>query len=335
MRKLKFGLAIVAMSFGCNFFGQGQVKYEVVENTPEKKRFFADIYLWGVQMNGIRESLTNKESSGESFGYMCVPMAFEYIHNQKISAFYKGHPFVYLDFSEPSGFGNIQTENEYKKSSYWEIGGSFIFKSLLKDGSNRIDLSSKQIDRKTVQTSYIMVPGKKQVYHKLKTSFYNKGKSITASKHSTLDGNFVKTDSLEFGDYELWGVDRPDGLTHMNTRGITIGYELMTVHHLFVNLAPGTTTSYGRYRKRTGYNTLYADAIIAPSKIDPFIYKGNSYGVTEGFETRSVGWRAGWKMSYPMSKYVNIGANIEGGKAPGLKTEKMFFYLGAGFTVYI
>jgi hypothetical protein len=179
-------------------------------------------------------------------------------------------------------------------------------------------LSKSNIDRKTTLTKYIIVPANLSQYYIARGGFYNYRNTFLASEHNGI----VASDSLEFG-----GINQPNGFTVMRTSGFYTGVSRKIVRDLVVDVK-------GINRKVYSDTELFADIIFANPKLDPFDYNEKSYPITKGYETKSFGWRLGYKTTLSTGKrwfQLNMRASI--GKSPGLQNQKINIFLGSGFTI--
>ena len=327
---IKSTITILLTLCAMKVIGQGKVNYSIISNEPESKKMFTEIGLWYVELADLKKGKFRNNTRGFNHLSMGIPISMQYIYKQKFGLRFHTQIPVYADAASSGYAVNVaETANVPKKFSRLEFGGSYTFHQSNKVKPNRVDLSKKYLLKNKVETKYIIVPAKVSVYNMVRGGGYHYRGSLIASDHGSLEVNspigdfYVLSNSQRFGNTD--DIQDPDGVTTINVNGGYFGVSRLVVKDLVVNAS-------GRDRKVHGYYEMYFDMILANSKIDPFLYQSQSYPITSGFETKKFGWRAGTKIYMNLGiKYLNLIADLQVGKNPGLALQKTNLYLSSGF----
>jgi len=237
------------------------------------------------------------------------------------------------------------TVNVLHKFVDLELGGTYHLRDHTKVKNRKVVLSSVTNGR-TTTTESIKVPATVRKILGVRGGLYNYHTVITARQNGNISGDLagggdikgvISTDGSRFGGAaRLYSTPEDpffntESATNMKVLGIYAGISSTSYHYIKID-ADG-------YGEKGGYRFLnfYADAMIAPVRIDDFVgADGKRYDVSgkgaQGFKTRPFGARVGYEYTI-VPKHIGYYAKTEIGFKPGLANSKFYVSLGFGITV--
>lgn len=243
------------------------------------------------------------------------------------------------------GIFSSPTVNIIKKFLHLELGGTYHLSERTKTKNRKVVLSSHS-GYKTTTTTYIMVPATVRKIIGVRGGIYNYHTAITARDNGDIDGDLgidakgvISTDGTRFGGAARLNPSpmpadpffNTESATNMKVLGVYGGISSSSYHHLMID-----TDGYGK-KGGSRYLNFYADAMIAPVRIDDFVgIDGKKYDVSgkgaQGFKTRPFGARLGYEY-WMANKKVGYYAKTEIGFKPGLANSKFYVSLGFGISI--
>ncbi|MGB3946487.1 MAG: hypothetical protein WBM13_00765 [Bacteroidia bacterium] len=337
MKKIKATIIYTfILSLSINKVNSQSVSYKVLEDNPNSYNLDVSFLPFYVDMAGADNNLSLGYGLNASAQYKKLGAARFYLQRPYSAGTDMGYHFGTV------GIFPMPTVNKLRKYLHLELGGTYHLSERTKTKDRKVVLSSSKSGR-TTTTTYIMVPTTVRKVIGVRGGLYNYHTVITARQNGSIDGDLgidakgvISTDGTRFGGAaRLNPVGVPEdpfynteSATNMKVLGVYGGISTASYHKILID-ADGYGTKGG-----SRYFNLFADAMIAPPRIDDFEgADGKKYDVSgkgaQGFKTRPFGARVGYEYLMAKNK-LGIFTKTEVGFKPGMANSKFYISLSFG-----
>lgn len=337
MKKIK-AIIITAFIFSLsiNSVNSQSVSYKVIEDNPNSYNLDVSFLPFYVDMAGSDNNLSLGYGLNASAQYKKMGTVRFYLQRPYTAGTDMGY------HSGTVGIFPSPTVNKLHKYLHLELGGTFHLSERTKTKSRKVVLSSYTSGR-TTTTKYLMVPATVRKIIGARGGIYNYHTVITARQNGDIDGDLgidtkgvISTDGTRFGGAaRLNPVGTPsdpffntESATNMRVLGVYGGISSSSYHKILID-----TDGYGK-KGGSRYVNFFADAMIAPPRIDDFEgADGKKYDVSgkgaQGFKTRPFGARIGYEYLMAKNK-IGYYTKTEAGFKPGMANSKFYISLSFG-----
>lgn len=340
MKKIKLAIITTCIfSLSINNINSQSVSYKVIEDNP---------YHHNLDVSFLPFYTDFAPNNNLSLGYG-INAAAQYkklgtVRLSLLRPYTKGTDNGY--HAGTVGIFDMPTVNKLNKFLHLELGATYNLSERTKTKSKKVVLSSYTSNSgrtQTTTTKYLMVPATVRKIIGIRGGIYNYHTVITARDHGDIDGDLgigtkgvISTDGTRFGGAALLNpIGTPadpffntESATNLRVLGLYGGISTSSYHRIMIE-----TDGYG-IKGGTSFVNFFADAMIAPPRIDDFEgADGKKHDVhgkgSQGFKTRPFGARVGYE--YMMAKKkIGYYTKTELGFKPGMASSKFYVSLSFG-----